>query len=387
MIEMYINCLALNNSQGGNAAEIFNSIFLKNTVTEGERVKLISGRQALVRRVNFALPVVTYRPGQFDTRNNRLLLHVAMQMKNQIETVIEKYGKQRVAVILGTSTSGILESEEAFKGKSTEKFNYYKQEISSPSEFLAGFFGLKGIHYTVSTACSSSAKVFIEAKRLIDLGLCDAAIVGGVDSLCSLTLDGFDSLDSVSPNITNAFSKNRNGINIGEGAALFIVSKEEAAIRLAGYGESSDAYHLSSPDPEGAGGEIAIQSALKMAKLQPDQISYINLHGTGTVKNDLMESHLVNRVFGAETPVSSTKAFIGHTLGAAGAQELALCYLALDFGNKQQKLPPHYWDAQADSDLAKLNFSTTQTCLKTKVCMSNSFAFGGNNVSLIICGA
>ncbi len=208
--------------------------------------------------------------------------------------------------------------------------------------------------------------------------------MGGCDSLCELTVNGFDALESMSPDICQPFSANRNGINIGEGVALFLMLRDEASIRVLGVGESSDAYHMSAPEPEGKGAELAIRAALANAKIDPGQVGYINLHGTATAKNDEMESRVVNRVFGPDVSCSSTKSQIGHTLGAAGAQEIGLCWLLLDAMNDKRQLPEHLWDGMADPELATIGLTSKNVAWDQGVFMSNSFAFGGSNVSVII---
>ena len=209
-------------------------------------------------------------------------------------------------------------------------------------------------------------------------------VVGGCDSLCKLTVNGFDALGSMSPEICNPFSINRDGINVGEGAALFLMTRDEAAIRVVGTGESSDAYHMSAPEPSGKGAELAIRQALKSANAEPGDIGYINLHGTATVKNDEMESCVVKRIFGDEIPCSSTKSQIGHTLGAAGAQEIGLCWLLLDKLNSRRQLPRHLWDGEADPAIDSIRLTGADACWDRDLFMSNSFAFGGSNVSVVI---
>lgn len=389
MKRIFLNCLGINNAAGGDLVKVYQSVFLERKLLNSE-TRLFSARKTFVMKVSDSLPSLPSKLTEFDSRNNRLLLHAALQIQKELDLFLRKFGKGRVGIVLGTSTSGIDESEKVFHGNSEgplpPHFNYYKQEVSNASNFLARFLGLESIHYTVSTACTSSAKTFIEGKRLLNSGMCDAVIVGGVDTLSHLTLNGFDSLDSVAPGLTNPFSKNRQGINIGEGAAIFILSHVESEVEFLGFGESSDAYHLSAPDPQGVGAEIALRSALSSSRLSPQDIGYINLHGTGTPKNDFMEGHLVKRVFGESVPVSSTKPFIGHTLGAAGAQEAALCYLAISSINKSKKLPMHVWDGVQDPELPTLAFVHDHQLTKN-ICMSNSFAFGGNNVSLIFGGS
>jgi 3-oxoacyl-[acyl-carrier-protein] synthase-1 len=239
------------------------------------------------------------------------------------------------------------------------------------------------VRYTVSTACSSSANAFASAQRLFASGRCDAAVVGGGDSLCRLTLNGFDSLESLSSGVCNPFSANRNGLNIGEGACVFLVTREPSGIRLCGIGESSDGYHVSAPDPSGRGAEAAIRGAIAQAELTPKDVGYVNLHGTATPKNDAMESGVVSRVLG-EVPCSSTKPLIGHTLGAAGAQELGLCWLLLSELNETRRLPKHLWDGVQDPSMPQLNFVEDDERFTRDVFVSNSFAFGGSNTAIAI---
>jgi 3-oxoacyl-[acyl-carrier-protein] synthase-1 len=290
---------------------------------------------------------------------------------------------------MGTSTSGIDEAEKALAflqetGQMPADYDYTRQEVGACSEFLAQFYGLRGPAYTVSTACSSSGKAFASARGLISSGLCDVVIVGGTDTLCQLTLLGFASLEAVSDELTNPFSINRNGINIGEASAIFMMSGEPVGPMLLGVGESSDAHHMSAPEPSGSGAIACMTAALEEAKLVPEDINYINLHGTATKLNDSMESLAVNKVFGSGVPCSSTKALTGHTLGAAGATEAALCWLLLE-GENPHLVAPHVFDGKQDPELAEI-FLCTRNRYDSAVryIMSNSFAFGGNNVSVIL---
>ncbi|WP_235015490.1 beta-ketoacyl-ACP synthase [Oceanicoccus sp. KOV_DT_Chl] len=316
----------------------------------------------------------------------------AEEIMPELQQLVARFGAERIAVIVGTSTSGIAETEAAFAQHQTDgafpdNYHYRQQQMAAPAEFMAQWLGLKNLAYTVSTACSSSAKAFASANHLIQTGVCDAAIVAGVDTLCRLTLNGFNALESISPTICSPFSKNRRGITIGEAAAVFIVTPEPDAIQLMGVGESSDAHHMSAPDPEGHGAEAAMKGALMASGLAPADIDYINLHGTATVKNDQMEALAVHRLFGERTPCSSTKALTGHTLGAAGATEIGLCWLALAANNWQHRLPPHCWDGEVDEGLAAINLQLINSVYQPTAAsymMSNSFAFGGNNVSVII---
>ena len=350
---------------------------------------LLTGRTTMVGRARGDLPAVPRKWADLDCRNNRLLASALDEIRAAVAELGAAVGPARIAVVLGTSTSGIAAGEEAAAtlardGKMPSGYHYRQQELGTAAEFAARYLALTGLRYTISTACSSSAKAFASVARLFAAGLCDAAIVGGVDSLCSLTLNGFDALESLSPERCNPFSANRRGINIGEGACVFVVSRRPSAIRLCGVGESSDGYHISAPDPSGRGAEAAIRAALADAGLRPDDVGYVNLHGTATPKNDEMESEVMARVFGLDVPCSSTKSLIGHTLGAAGAQELGLCWLLLGDGNPARRLPAHAWDGVRDPRLPPINLVGADVCFERDVFVSNSFAFGGSNAAIAI---
>jgi 3-oxoacyl-[acyl-carrier-protein] synthase-1 len=320
-----------------------------------------------------------------------LLLAALAQIAPAIEATRERYGAHRIGVVLGTSTSGIGAAEAAFvyreqAGELPTGFDYRQMEIGSAAPFAAATLGVRGPAFTISTACTSSAKAFASARRLLQLQLCDAVVVGGVDSLCELTVQGFASLESTSNVRANPMSRNRCGINVGEGAAVFLMSREEAAVRLAGVGESSDAHHISSPDPQGAGGELALRAALADAGVGSGAIGYVNLHATATRKNDDMEAKLMTRVFPNGVATSGTKPLTGHQLGAAGATELAFAWLTL--AHDGVALPRHLWDGDADPTLPALDLIESERFLPhgagPQYVMSNSFAFGGSNVSLIL---
>ena len=353
---------------------------------------LIADKTVPVGTVTEPLPPVPDALRAFDCRNNRMMLSALMQIAEPISDAVRRYGAHRIAVLLGTSTSGIAESESAYaaykaRGEWPAQFSYSQHEAGGLPEFTAHWLGVSGPAYAMTTACSSSAKVFASARRLIAAGICDAAVVGGADTLCRLTLNGFDSLEALSPGLCNPFSVNRNGINIGEGAAAFLVTAEPATVALLGAGETSDAYHISAPDPDGKGAMTAMQQALDDAGLAPDEVSYLNLHGTATPLNDAMESRAVAGIFPAGVPCSSTKAMTGHMLGAAGGCEAAFLWLALhpDFGNG--RLPPHLWDGEADPDLPPLALVAPGDNVAGKertAMLSSSFAFGGSNVALAL---
>ncbi|MGB3394467.1 MAG: beta-ketoacyl-ACP synthase [Stenotrophomonas sp.] len=348
------------------------------------------GRALALGVVRDELADVSHYPPPLRSRNNALLLTAFTQIREATAAAIARYGAERVAVVVGTSTSGIGETEAAMSSLRAEGawppgFHYAQQEIGAPSRFVTLVSGARGPASTTSTACSSSAKALASAARLLRAGVADAVIAGGADSLCAFTIGGFSALESVSATRCNPFSRNRNGINIGEGAALFLLTREPGPVRLAGWGETSDAHHMSAPDPQGQGAIDAMQQALQRAGWQPQQVDYVNLHGTATGHNDAMESHAVAAVLGAQVPASSTKPLTGHTLGASGAIEAALCWLALT-GNPHNRLLPHWWDGQPDPALPPLALVVPGACAQRPLqrVLSNSFAFGGSNATLAL---
>lgn len=343
---------------------------------------------ARVGKVLADLPAIPGELSRHGSRNNRLLLAAFAQIAGTFEAVLARHGRQRIGIVLGTSTSGIAEGEAAVaehrcSGTLPHGFAYEQMDIGDPAVFLARFLGIHGPAYTVSTACTSGAKALISARNLIRAGICDAVLTGGVDTLCRLTIGGFTALESTSADLCQPLSRNRRGINIGEGAALFILSAEETPVAFLGAGESSDAHHISAPEPRGIGAAAAMEAALKDAGLAQADVGYLNLHATATPKNDAMESLAVARVFPGGLPVSGTKPLTGHTLGAAGALEAAFCWLSL--ADAEGRLPPHVWDGQADPELPRLDIVRPGQCFGPagRYAMSNSFAFGGNNASLI----
>ena len=354
---------------------------------------LIPDRPVYVGAVTGELPALPDSLAQFDSRNNRLMLAALIEIRETIEQAIERYGRDRVAVILGTSTSGIGDGEEALAtyrrtGAWPNRFHYHQQETSSLSEFAARWLNVTGPAYTVATACSSSAKVFTSARRLINAGLADAAVVGGADTLCRMTLNGFNALEALSKGLCNPFSVRRDGINIGEGASAFLIDREPGAIQLLGAGETSDAHHPTAPDPQGKGAQAAMRQALADASLSPSDIAYVNLHGTATPLNDAMEGAAVHQVFGPRVACSSTKAMTGHMLGATGGCEAAFLWLTLNPAiNPAGLLPPHLWDGEADPAIPRLNLIDVGTRMPNSdqvAMLSNTFGFGGSNAALVI---
>ena len=328
----------------------------------------------------------------FDCRNNRLA-QLALEQDDFIPAVnrlAKQYGADRVGVFLGTSTSGILQTELAYRqrdphnGSLPKDFLYpYTQNTFSVSDFVRSYLDLQGPALSVSSACSSGAKVFGVAQRYIACGLIDAAIVGGVDSLCLTTLYGFASLELTSSKPCQPFGLNRNGISVAEAAGFVLLTKaeqniEEEEIFLLSVGESSDAYHMSSPHPQGKGAQLAMQQALDRAKLSAERIDYINLHGTGTLSNDASEDQAVVALFGNTIPCSSTKGATGHTLGAAGSIEAIITALCL----QNDLIPGGLNTLERDPDLQSYYLLHNQS-KSLKCAMSNSFGFGGSNCSLI----
>ena len=330
---------------------------------------------------------------EFNCRNNRLA-QLGLREDGFAEAVAaaaQRWGQRRVGVFLGTSTSGILETELAYRhrdpasGALPTDFHYRGSHNSfSVADFARQLLALEGPAVVVSSACSSSAKVFGSAYRMMAAGLIDAALVGGVDSLCLTTLYGFHSLQLVSHTPCRPFDVARDGISIGEAAAFALLEKTPSsldadAVMLLGIGESSDAYHMSSPHPEGRGAQAAMLQALASAGVQPDDIEYINLHGTGTPSNDSAEARAVATVLGSNIPGSSTKGATGHALGAAGALEAVICALALQHGLMPGGLNTHAVDPSLG-----VHYLLRNRRQKLARVMSNSFGFGGSNCSLVL---
>ena len=335
-------------------------------------------------------PVMT-ELGDFDCRNNRLAQLGLEQdeFAHRVAEVRRRHGAERIGVFIGTSTSGVLQAELAYRhrdpssGHLPADFSYFgTQNVMSVAEFTRRFLSLEGLVMSVSTACSSSAKVFASAYRHIQAGLCDAAVVGGVDSLCNSTLYGFNSLGLVSEQPCRPWDAERSGMNIGEAAGFALLEKTldaTAGAALLGYGESSDAYHMSSPHPEGAGAVTAMSMALQRAGLTADAIDYINLHGTGTQANDASEDCAVVQVFGGGTPCSSTKGWTGHTLGAAGITEALFALGSIERGFIPGTLNSAHLDPALCAGVVLANRR-----VPVKRVLSNSFGFGGSNCSLVL---
>jgi 3-oxoacyl-[acyl-carrier-protein] synthase-1 len=384
---IYVSAVGMVNALGSSLSQIAENLALGVSPGMQQQTQwLIGGEPSWFGNVQGELPAIPEPLKRHNSRNNRLLLAALAQIDTPVRAAIGRYGADRVAVIMGTSTSGIHEGELALQqyqtGQWPQGYDYQQQELGDPGLFLSAFLATRGPAYTLSTACSSSARAIISGKRLIDAGLVDAAIVGGADSLCQMPINGFNSLESLSAQRCTPFATGRSGINIGEAAALMLLTREPAAVALLGVGESSDAWHMSAPHPAGEGAERAISMALRQAGLNAEQIGYINLHGTATRLNDQVEAQVIHRLFGTETPCSSTKHLTGHTLGAAGAVEAALSWLLLT-----QPLPLPQQDfsrVPRDAELAPIGLVCQPQSLGQRAILSNSFAFGGNNACLLL---
>ncbi len=408
-MNLYLSKPGVMSCAGTNIDELWNSV-ISGSQQGIKKVTACDGQDFFAARISDS--ILQPSGARYDMKVVRIENQALNQIAADVETVKQKYGADRIAVCVGSCDNGTEFSVAAHRNYFTEgqfpaNYNLEIQGADYASTMVAEKFGLKGPVNTFSTACSSSAGAIIKGAELILAGLADAAVVGGIDIASDTTLVGFGALEAVSSEITNPLSKNRHGITLGDGAAFFVLTREPlsqvvstgsttASIRLLGWGESSDAYHMTSPDPSGAGAEKAIRRAIERAEISTSDVGYINLHGTGTKLNDSMESKAVAAIFGENTvPVSSTKAVTGHTLGAAASLEAAICWKVL-VENKgknidNRNLPLQVWDGVKDDELPSLNIVDKNNSGKTSsvskdftVCLSNSFAFGGANACLAL---
>lgn len=327
---------------------------------------------------------------RYDLRCNRVLKYLVDKLD------LSGFEKDEIGIVIGTTNSGIQEFEDSE--------NKHYAELGNPAEFLKWYLGTKNYAASVSTACTSGTKAFSTAVKLLQNDVCKVVIAGGIDTLAAMPSYGFHALEVLSHEKSNPFSKNRDGISLGEGGALFVLTKDvkmqrcldvksitnvgricksdNEIVALLGIGETSDAYHSATPDPDGVQAVRAIQLALDDAGLKAEDIDYINLHGTGTVSNDLMEANAIYKVFGDNVPASSTKPFTGHCLGAAASIEAFICYQIL---KGKRNLPIHKYDNEYDENLPKINLVNSNTeNKKINTCMSTSFGFGGTNAVVIM---
>lgn len=387
----YINDFGIVCCLGSNKQEI------KDKLIAGDRSGLrlsdefIADQAIVVGQIIDLMPEIPDYLKVYACRNNQLLLAALSQIELLVKNLISQFGADRIGIVLGTSTSGVSRTEMALSylasvGELPPDFHYKQQQMGAGSDFLAKYLNISGPSYTLSAACASSGKVFASAKRLLETNSCDAVIVGGADSLCRLTINGFSALESLSKTFCKPFGASRDGINIGEAASLFVLSRVPGPIRLAGIASTSDAYHYSAPDPEGSSVVQAMAKSLQQAGLKANQVDYLNLHGTGTILNDAMESRAVNTLFSNNVAVSSSKGMTGHTLGAAAALELGFCCLLLGGNESDKNVIPNINNDDIDKSLPALNWVKLGQRLNNtiNVCQSNSFAFGGSNVSIVV---
>ncbi len=376
---------------GDDVDALYNSLIANNSCLKPLRLFDIPF-ETVVGEVTSALPNIRPSLKPYDSRNARLALKALNQdpFRADLEKAIARHGTLRVGLVLGTSTSGIYDSENAYAhflsdGSMPSDFHFLQiQTAQATAEFLQRELALQGPCYAISTACSSSAKALGAAQRLIAADFCDAVLVAGVDSLCRLTLRGFHSLQLVASQACRPMDTNRQGINIGEGAALLLLERLSAENanrpRLLSVGESSDAHHMSAPHPEGAGAALAMAHALQLAGRNVSEVGYINLHATASVLNDLSESKAITSLFPNPPPCSGVKGLFGHTLGAAGAVETVVSLLALERGF----LPGTCGLGQADPQCPCPVMVAPRLECAAKLVLSNAFGFGGNNASVLL---
>lgn len=379
MDKVYINAYSAVANTGDNISCMFQNILKEGADFLAPDDSVVKGSSFYLGRIKTDLPEI--KDEKYNLRCNRILLYCVEQIKDKIDAAVARYGNDRVGIVIGTTNSGVDEYE--LSG------DIDHSQIGNPAGFLHKFLGLNGYYSGVSTACTSGIKAFSTAKKLLDNDVCDAVIAGAADALCKMPVFGFHSLEVLSDKPSIPFSKNRNGINIGEGAGVFLLEKEpdsKSSVLLCAIGETSDAYHCATPDPEGVQAAKAIEKALSESGLKSEDISYINLHGTGTISNDLMEANAVYKVFKNSVPVSSTKSQTGHCLGASAAVEAALCCAMLDDAvNRDGYLLPHKFDGEFDDKLPQLSLvKYGQKSDKIKYVMNNSFGFGGSNAVMIL---
>lgn len=386
-----IQAVASLSALGGTASELRHNLRQPPACTLTARDDLIEQKTVWVGQVHAPLLAVPPALAPYASRNLQLAITVLAQLEAGLEQLKQHYSLNRLGIVIGSSTSGISDNEPLLAAwfqqqRPLTDLVYAKQEMGSTALALRQLLQWQGPAYGVSTACSSSAKALATAQRLINSGMCDAVLAGGVDSLCRLTLNGFHSLESLSESQCSPFAQARDGINIGEAAALFIVSRDDAAVNLLSSGESSDAWHISAPHPEGEGARIAMQRALQQAGLNAGQIGYLNLHGTATRQNDAMEAKAVHALFAESAiQVSSSKQYTGHCLGAAGAIEAAIVHAFIE--DAHSNLLPVHGQYAFDTECPPLRFSQQGSYwpdYMPRRAMSNSFAFGGSNISLIL---
>ena len=379
-----ITVFAMCNSIGSNRNEVRRSLFEGRSGLGPSPIDLPF--ETAVGAVLVGLPKLPPALECWTTRTTQIAALLLEELAPELESLRERWRPDRIAVLLGTSTGGADATEKAYRhylssGSLPEDYDLFRQHtFGAILHVVRELAGATGPSWMVSTACTSSAKPLATARRLISAGIIDAAIVGGIDTLCSMTLHGFRSLDALSKVACRPFAADRDGLNIGEGGAFLLVEQSGDPIALLeGVGESSDAYHISAPDPEGLGARLAMQRALEEAGCSPASVDHVNAHGTGTRLNDVSESAAIEAIFGREVPVVSTKGYTGHMLGAAGATEAAMAIMAVVEG----WIPASLRASPVDEKIL-VNVNQERIDGDVKRVVSNSFAFGGNNISVVI---
>lgn len=388
--ECRLRALGMLNALGRSAEEIWPRLVAGDQGHLKPREDLVPDRSLIVGAVPGDLPPVPERLRRHACRNNSMTLAALEQIEDDLADVVASVGRERVAVVMGSSTSGVSNAESAIRhqresGELGASFCYEQLEFGGVAGFVSDLLELGGAAYTISTACSSGARALASARSLLELGVADAVVAGATDTLCGLTTNGFSALQVIAEGITNPCSRNRQGITLGEGTAIFVVTRETGGVQLRGVGESSEAHHMSAPDPRGEGAELAMRAALDDAGLGPDEIVHLSMHGTGTQLNDAMECSAIVRTFPTPPPCSSPKSLVGHTLGASGALEAGFCWLQL---REQQAgnlaVVPHVYDGEWDPDLPAIPLAARGMHVPLGPVMNNSFGFGGNNCSLVL---
>ncbi len=339
-------------------------IVITNAV--GIHAKQLEKDNSIIKGKDFYFGKIKEKLPQQELRCNSIISYLADRLN------LESINPDKTGIVIATTNAGIEEY--------TNTFNKHYAELGNPAEFLKNYLHLNSFACSVSTACSSGIKAFVLAKQLLEENVCTSVIVGGVDPIASTPSYGFNALEVFSDEKTNPFSVNRSGMNIGEAGALFILKKNTEGIRILGIGETSDAYHSATPDPIGEQAARAIELALTQAQISAKGIDYINLHGTGTIANDIMEANAVYKIFQDKVPSSSTKPITGHCLGAAASIEAYFCYKIL---KGEIKAPKHIYDGYYDPQLPPINIAN-EDFGNVNICMNNAFGFGGTNAVMIM---
>ncbi len=387
-----IDSFILANALGTNETEILSNLENNNErtfLTESD--DFFSDRKVFVGKTNIDLPECEKQKYEVSVRNDLFPVWTYLQLQDRVDFIKKKFSNDRIGMVFGTSTSGIYNLEKAVcnkkNGSLPPNYKYVFSEITFFADYLKNAWGITGPSYTLSTSCTSSLKALSSAKAMLDCGFCDAVITGGIDTLCQMTVKGFDSLELLSSGIANPMSVNRDGINIGEGIAICILTREDGGVQIKGIGESCDTYHVSAPDPEGTGAFRSMMMAIENARLSKDNVDYIQLHGTGTHLNDVSEARAIFNIWGDSIACSSLKPSIGHSLGISGIMGVLICSLILQQDSSRVFLPKHIWDEFRDENIAPIKLLDCNAPAGNSRSLNflvNNFAFGGNNCSVIV---